>query len=161
MAGDVANCKKCGKVFQKVRNEICVPCVQLEDEHFKILYRALQKSAANGGIAIGDLACETAIPGEDIERYYLEGRLSTAGTHLKIPCQSCGVMTRDIERKGRFCVKCSETTANKARVEVKSFQELEKADAQERLRQQQLALLKKNQPAGQAARKFGLGQRQR
>ncbi|HEY9686850.1 MAG TPA: hypothetical protein V6C52_07755 [Coleofasciculaceae cyanobacterium] len=144
-----------------MRNEICPPCVQLEDEHFKVLYRALQKSSAHGGIVISELASETAISSEDIERYYLEGRLSTAGTNLKMPCQACGVIMGDIERKGRFCVKCSETTANKARVEVKSIQELEKADAQDRLRQQQLALLKNNQSAGQSARKFGLSQRQR
>jgi protein-arginine kinase activator protein McsA len=161
MAGAVANCKRCGKVFQKVRADICAPCVQVEEEQFTVLYRALQKSAAHGGVAITDLAAETGIPVDEIERYYMEGRLSTAGTHLKMPCQACGMMMRDIQRKGRYCVKCSEATANKARVEVKSVQELEKADAQDRLRQQQLALLKKNQSVGTSARRFGSSLRQR
>lgn len=160
MTGAVANCKKCGKIFQKVRHDFCGPCVQLEEEQFQILYRALHKSGAQGGASIDELAGEYGIPVEDIERFYREGRLSTAGTYLKIPCQACGMMTRDIERRGRYCLKCSEVAANKAGVEVKSLQDIEKADAMERQRQQQLAMLKKHQ-AQESARKFGSSHRHR
>lgn len=157
MAGAVINCKKCNKIFQKRISDLCPACILVEEEQFKVLYRALQKSASQGGIAIEELSNEVEIPVEDIERFYLEGRLSTAGSLLKFQCQTCGVMMAAHERKGRFCHKCSEYTASKAGVEVKSTNQLEKASMEERQRQERLALLKKNQPQKPTERRFGVG----
>lgn len=159
MAGAVANCKKCGMIFQKVSNDFCSKCAKQEEEQVMALYRALQNSEAQGGIAIDELSSELGVPVDDIERFYREGRLSTAGIFLKFSCQGCGVMTGEIGRRGRYCLKCSEMAANKAGVEVKTIQALNKAQAQEQMRQQQLALLKKNQPAPEGMRKFGGRQR--
>jgi hypothetical protein len=155
MAAAVANCSKCNKIFQKILSDLCPTCIQLEEEQFTLLYRALQKSAAHGGIAIETLSADLGIPVEDIERFYLEGRLSTAGIFLKFSCQGCGLVVGDMARKGRYCLKCSEMTATKAGVEVKSRQELEKEDAKEAARQKQLALLKKNQPTDNNTQRFG------
>lgn len=159
MAGAVINCRKCGKVFQKRATDLCPVCIQLEEEQFKILYRSLQKSASNGGIAIEELSVEVGISVEDIERFYRDGRLSTAASYLKLPCQACGVVMNEIDRRGRYCIKCSEIAATKAGVEVKSLQQLEKADEAERQRQQQLAMLKKHQTADKGVRKFGSNRR--
>lgn len=146
MKSTVANCKKCKKVFQKVLHNLCSDCIKLEEEQFKILYRTLQKSASNGGITIDDLSAEVGISVEDIESFYREGRLSTAGIFLKFSCQQCNVMMDERNRKGRYCLKCSDELASKAGVEVKSKQALEKSEAQERANQERLSLLKKNQP---------------
>lgn len=154
----IANCKKCNRVFQKVIQDFCSACIALEEEQCKVLYRILQKSAARGGIVIGELSRESGVSTEDIERFYLEGRLSTAGTLLKFQCQGCSVMIGEPERRGRYCRECSHRTANQAGVEVKSRQSLEKSEAEARRRQEQLELLKKKSPppAENAQRRFGM-----
>lgn len=152
----ISNCKKCGKIFQRRASEVsCHDCIKQEEEQFTALYRTLQKSASQGGIAIEELAAEVGVSVEDIEKFYWEGRLSTAGIFLKMTCQACGVMTREVERRGRYCIKCSEMAANKAGVEIKTVQELDKAEAEMQRRQQQLAMLKKNQPTDKTTRRFG------
>lgn len=156
MAGSVINCKRCNKVFQKVTSqENCPACVRQEEEEVTLLYRRLQKSSSDGGILITELSEELEIPVEWIERYYLEGKLTTGGMFLKTICQGCSSVIREIQRKGRFCVTCSEETANKAGVEVKYISTIHKEEEAERRRQEQLQLLKKNQPAKNQPRKFG------
>lgn len=155
MAPVVVNCRKCKKIFQKRLADICPECVRVEEEQFTVLYRTLQKSASQGGILIDDLAADVGMSVEDIERFYLEGRLSTAGIYLKMQCQACGMVMRDLDRRGRYCVKCSETTANQAGVEVKSIQELEKQEKQAQEQAQRMGLLKRSQAAERATRKFG------
>jgi hypothetical protein len=157
MVGAVINCKRCNKIFQKVgTQDNCTACVRLEEEHITTLYRRLQKSAADGGITIDELSAELDIPLDDIERYYLEGKLTTGVMFLKTTCQGCSAVIREIQRKGRFCVTCSEDTANKAGVEVKYMQTIQKEEEAERRRQEQMKLLKKNQPPrGEQPRKFG------
>lgn len=158
----ISNCKKCGKVFKRHANEVsCYACVKQEEEQFTLLYRTLQRSAPNGGIAIEELSAEVKVPVEEIERFYWEGRLSTAGAFLKMTCQACGVLTNERERRGRYCLKCSEMAANKAGVEIKSVQELDKQEAEAQHRQRQLSLLKKNQPADKNARRFGTSRHNR
>ncbi|WP_303674596.1 hypothetical protein [Vampirovibrio chlorellavorus] len=156
MVGSVINCKRCNKIFQKVTaNEHCPACIRLEEEEVTKLYRRLQKSSADGGITIDELSVELEISVETIERYYLEGKLTTGVMFLKTACQGCGAIIREIQRKGRFCVTCSEETANKAGVEVKYMQTIQKEEEAERRRQEQLQLLKKNQPSKTQPRKFG------
>jgi hypothetical protein len=146
MSGKVLNCKKCQRIFQRRLSDLCPDCVKQEDDQFVILYRALQKTAAQGGIALDALALQMNIPAEAIEQMYLEGRLGMAGVYLKIPCQACRVLTHESERKGRFCVRCSEETANKAKVDVKSLRDLVREEDEEKRRQAQLRILKTAPP---------------
>jgi hypothetical protein len=156
MVGAVINCKRCNKIFQKVANyDNCPACIRLEEEQVTQLYRRLQKSSSQGGITIEELSAEMDISVEEIERYYLEGKLTTGGMFLKTTCQGCNATIREIQRKGRFCVTCSEDTANKAGVEVKYMQTIQKEEEAERRRQEQMLLLKKNQPTKDQPRKFG------
>ncbi|WP_373533135.1 hypothetical protein [Vampirovibrio sp.] len=156
MAGVVLNCKRCNSIFQKVTTSVnCSACVRLEEEQVTQLYRRLQKSANDGGISLQELSAELDIPAEEIERYYLDGKLTTGVMFLKTPCQGCGETIREIQRKGRFCVTCSEDTANKAGVEVKYLQSIQKEEEAERRRQEQINLLRKSQPVKEQPRKFG------
>ena len=140
----VINCKKCSKIFEKRLSDLCADCLKIDDENFRTLYRLLQKSATMGGVAISDLSDEVGIPVEEIEQMFLEGRFSTAGAMLKFPCQTCGVLVGSWQRKGRFCISCSEKTAQQAGVEVKSKTALLKQAEEEHQQQQQAALLRKN-----------------
>lgn len=144
MVGTVMNCKKCNKIFQQRLHPICPACLQREDQQFTNLYRLLQNSAGFGGIDINTLAVRVGMSADQIEKWYMEGRLSTAGLFLKMPCQSCGSMCGEHQRKGRYCLKCSEMTANQAGVEVKTVQELQREEADEQRRLQQESLLRQN-----------------
>lgn len=146
MADSVLNCKKCNKIFQRRLGDVCPHCIKQEEEHFTVLYRTLQKTAAQGGISLEALAKQVGIPAETIEKMYLEGRLSTAGVYLKLPCQQCGTLTQESGRKGRYCLRCSESTATQAGVEVKSIQEIRKEEDLQKRQQEQMELLKKPTP---------------
>jgi hypothetical protein len=161
MGGMVNNCKKCNKLFQQIRQPYCHDCNRIEEEKFSTLYRALQKSASTGGRSIDDLSAEMDIPVEDIERYFLEGCLGTAGTYLQINCQGCGMSCNANQRLGRYCVTCSELTANKAKVEVYSIHELNKRHSETQRREQQAEMLKQNQEKRSAYSKFGNALKQR
>jgi hypothetical protein len=158
MAGPVVNCKRCNKIFQKMAtSDNCPACIRLEEEQVTQLYRRLQKSANDGGITLEALSAELDIPAEEIERYYLEGKLTTGVMFLKTTCQGCNATIREIQRKGRFCVNCSEDVANKAGVEVKYLQSIQKEEEAERRRQEQMSLLRKSQSVKvrEQPRKFG------
>ena len=142
----LANCKKCSKIYEKRLSDLCPVCLEVDEENFRNLYRRLQKSASQGGIPITELANEVGVSVEEIEQIYLDGRFGTAGAMLKVPCINCSIMVGATQRKGRFCNACSEKTAQKAGVEIKSKQALEKEKQEELLREQQAGLLRKNRP---------------
>ena len=155
MSGQIINYKKCHKIFQQVRLPYCSDCAKVEEEKFPLMYRTLQKSATRGGIHIDDLAQQMDIPAVDIERFFIEGRLGTAGAYLLIHCQACGINCGVNERSGRFCLPCGEQTANQAQVDVYSAHELNQRDAQEQKRAQQEALLQQNNARRAVNTRFG------
>jgi Zn finger protein HypA/HybF involved in hydrogenase expression len=124
MPPTVINCKKCQRVFQRLVSDYCPDCMKQEDEQQTKIYRALQKSALQGGIEISNLSEQLGIAAEDIEKLYFEGRLATGGTFLKIPCQSCRRITQESERKGRFCLHCSEKASQQAGVSIRPLHTL-------------------------------------
>ncbi len=155
MSGQIINCKKCNKVFQQVRLPYCPDCAKAEEDKFSVMYRTLQKSAATGGILLDDLSAQMEIAPEDIERYFVEGRLGTAAAFLMIECQACGERCGVNQRSGRFCRPCGESTANEAQVDIYSVRELNQRDASEQMRQQQEALLRQNQARRAVNYRFG------
>ncbi len=161
MNAALANCKKCKKLFQKRISDLCADCIALEDEQVRNLYRILQKSGAQGGMAIEELSHETGVSVEEIEEFYHDGRLGTAAPLLKFQCISCGIMMGELQRKGRYCVNCSEKMAAQAGVAVKNTNDLARESAEAQKRQEQMALLKKSNvpdrpPSGGSSRRFGM-----
>ncbi len=159
MKATIANCKTCNNLFKKMTVDYCPNCFDVREENFKNVYRALQRTANTGGIAINELAENTETPLEMIEEFYHEGRLATASVLLKFPCASCGDLIPELQRKGRYCVNCSEKVANKAGVEVRSKQDLEKVQKEEMKKQQQASLLKKTNAKEEIGRRFGFSSR--
>ena len=145
MSVTVVNCKRCNRVFQFIWQPFCPECSKIEEDRFSRLYRTLQSSASNGGMSVDALSEETEIDTEDIERYFIEGNLGTAAIYLHIPCQGCGVICTALQRLGRYCLNCSETTANQAGVKVKSMRELNKIHAKTELREKHAEFLRQNQ----------------
>jgi predicted amidophosphoribosyltransferase len=164
-AYSIANCAKCQKVFQRLNSPFCQDCLQTTHETFTQLYRVLQQSGARGGISADELARETGISAAEIEAMYHSGRLGTAGIFLKLPCSICRNVVGEMERKGRFCNKCSEKLAKEAKVEVRTIQSIAKEEKEETKRQEMIAALeeqqKKRQPVPDSGkeRRFGLTSR--
>ncbi|MDX2085601.1 MAG: hypothetical protein SFZ03_09460 [Candidatus Melainabacteria bacterium] len=161
---NLANCRRCGKIFQKVMQDRCTDCFSLEHEHFTILFRCLQASETEGGIEIDQLAEQTDISVEQIEQYYMEGRLGTASCFLKFKCQSCGKMLTNLQRQGRHCVNCNENFAKTAGVSIRDKQTIEKEEAKERrMKASQEFLAQRRQSSSaagrDASRRFGFHQR--
>ena len=153
----LSNCKSCKKLFQKRIHDLCTDCIQVDEERFQTLYRRLQKSGATGGVEIVQLAGELDIPCEEIEKFYLAGRLGTAGVFLKFNCQTCGTMMTEVIRRGRYCVSCSAKNSSEAGVEVKSIQDITRQDERERLLREYQDMLRKGD--SRAARQFGRSHR--
>ena len=152
----IANCKKCNKLYAHTGRDLCLQCLEADEAQFRMLYQTLQNTCKSGGIEITRLAEETGVSEDDIEAMYMTGRFSTAGIYLKFRCQSCDIMLNDINRKGRFCVNCSEKTATEARVEVKPLNELRKQEEKERRQQELKGLLKdRHAPSTRHSRNFG------
>ncbi|MBX2861099.1 MAG: hypothetical protein KTR14_07680 [Vampirovibrio sp.] len=153
-AYQLANCRKCKKVFQKHLTDLCSVCIETEQNQFSKLYHLLQTSAPNG-IVIEDLAKEVNMPADAIEEMYIKGQLGTAAPFLRFKCKTCSTITDGRRRKGRFCLSCSEETARKAGVTVKSFNEIEQQEKEETLLAQ---LTKKQGPVATrdlATKKYG------
>ena len=106
----VDNCKRCDKVFRKLRREVCTECAELEDKHLKLLYNLLQESADSGGISIQALSEKTDIPKDEVFNYCFreDSSLGTARCFLKIACPKCESAVSMNQAKGYFCRNCGE-----------------------------------------------------
>jgi len=155
MGVTVSNCIRCNKVFQQIRQPFCTDCARIEEEKFSALYCTLQQNALKGGIAIDVLSKQVNVPVEDIERYFLEGTFGTAGIYLNIYCQGCGTLCNANQRLGRYCVPCSESTAQKAGVEVQSLRDLMKRQDSSAKLEQQAQLMRENKERRANYNKFG------
>jgi len=97
---ETKNCPRCGKVFVKIREPICDPCVKEEEAIFEKV-RAYVKENANSTVKDVAEACDV-LP-KRILQYIREGRLEAApGMKGDITCSKCGKPIL----KGRMCEKC-------------------------------------------------------
>jgi len=128
----------------------------IENEQFQKLFKTLQGTKNAGGIMITDLSALLDISIDDIEEHYWTGRLGTAGTLLKFECQQCKVELNEMNRRGRYCMNCSDEISAKAGVQVKSLQQIERTEEKEAARQrdiQQLEMARKaKMPTAEKAR---------
>ncbi len=102
LVGNLANCRRCGKLFVNVGKNICPTCVQDIEEEYT---RCAEYLRENKLVNIYDLSDETEVPVKQISQFIREGRISIAGNpNLAYPCEACGTLIRE----GRLCNKCSE-----------------------------------------------------
>jgi flagellar operon protein (TIGR03826 family) len=99
---DIRNCRRCGKVFQYTGNNICISCIQKEDEDFKTVKEYLK---AHSGSTSIDLSENTGVDIKTIDRFIRAGLLDSEEYELaegELECENCG---RPI-KSGRFCEPC-------------------------------------------------------
>jgi len=97
---ETKNCPRCGKVFVKIREPICAPCVKEEEEIFESV-REYVKENPNSTVAEVSEACN--VQTKRIMQYIRDGRLEAApGMKGEVTCSKCGKPLL----AGRMCEKC-------------------------------------------------------
>jgi flagellar operon protein (TIGR03826 family) len=98
----LANCKACGRLFNRLNNDICPVCVKEEEEKFYLVRDYLKE---NRRAQIIEVSEATGVEVSLIIKFMREGRLSAVDNpNLNYPCDSCGAPISE----GRFCKPCKE-----------------------------------------------------
>ena len=66
MAGQLGNCKKCGKLFLFVGSPICKDCAELEEEQFQIVKRYLLEHAR---ASVAETSQATGVPPSTVSEF--------------------------------------------------------------------------------------------
>ena len=94
------NCPRCGKIFVKINDPICAPCVKEEEAIFDKVCEYIRENPDKTIKEICD-ACDVTT--KRVLTYLKEGRLEASkGLQGESICSRCG---RPI-KSGRMCEKC-------------------------------------------------------
>ena len=97
---EIANCPKCGKIFQKYSDPICESCMKKEEELFQSVRKYL---VDNPDCRLDEVSKETGVSVKKIMRYLKEGRLEVSkGLEGSLHCEQCDKPIAS----GRYCDKC-------------------------------------------------------
>lgn len=156
---EIENCKRCSKIFKKMNRDICQNCMDVEQQHFKVVYKLLNNSGTNGGITMQELAEQIGISPVEVDEIFRHYGFGTATDYLKVPCTNCGTCIMGSHRRGQFCMHCSNEVAKAAGVEIHSMEALdEKSSAEQKLRENLARQFKESKPTTPEpdARQYGL-----
>lgn len=102
LAARLGNCRKCGKLFLRLR-DICDECYQKQEEDY---LKSADYLRDYPGSTIQELSDATNVSIAQIREFILAGRIIAGHfPNLSYPCDSCGTMIRS----GRKCSKCLDT----------------------------------------------------
>lgn len=97
----IVNCKRCGRIYNKVRRDICQACMAQEDEWFAKVKAYLHD---HPGAMLPQISEATEIDATYIIDMIRNGRLMLSDyPNLFYECERCGNPTKS----GRFCASCS------------------------------------------------------
>ncbi|WEK52955.1 MAG: hypothetical protein P0Y55_10125 [Candidatus Cohnella colombiensis] len=103
---NVANCPKCGKIFQRNIRNLCQSCSTEEDTHLKVLEQQLLR---NRQLSNAELSSKVAIPEDKIRYLIRSGKLRLHDyPNLADSCDNCEAPIR----KGTLCLSCSTKIQN-------------------------------------------------
>ncbi|WP_083430659.1 TIGR03826 family flagellar region protein [Alicyclobacillus macrosporangiidus] len=101
MGVPIANCKRCGRLFNRVRRDICPACVAEEDKAFETVRQYLRE---HRDATMAEVSEETGVGVDLIIAMIQDGRLMLRDNpNLHYPCERCGQPTR----AGRYCPRCT------------------------------------------------------
>ncbi|QSO50367.1 hypothetical protein JZ785_15570 [Alicyclobacillus curvatus] len=97
----IANCKRCQRIFNKTRRDICPDCIAEEEAAF-LTVRAYLREHKDATMA--EVTEETGVELEVIVALIQDGRLILRDNpNLTYPCSRCGAQTQ----AGRYCADCT------------------------------------------------------
>lgn len=94
----LANCKECGKLFNKIVGDYCPVCLDNIDKYYSLVNNYIYE---NGPQHINTVSKDTGVKERWIMQFIQEGRI--INSNIKYPCQQCG----ETITKGKICNKCS------------------------------------------------------
>jgi flagellar operon protein (TIGR03826 family) len=97
---EMANCIRCKKVFQRIKEPICEQCKKKDEELFVVVRKYLEEHPSS---TIHQISTTTGASTKKIMTWLREGRLEIAETTGDLKCRQCGV---DIST-GQFCEACT------------------------------------------------------
>jgi len=100
MSLHIANCPKCGKVFNPTFADLCPQCHKQIDREYEQCATYLRE---HRGATISELSEATGVSMRQITNFIRERRISiTDSPNMGYPCDSCG----DLIREGKLCITC-------------------------------------------------------
>ncbi|MCL6547324.1 MAG: hypothetical protein K6T30_00270 [Alicyclobacillus sp.] len=97
----IANCKRCGRIYNRVRRDICPACIEEEDRAFTLV-RGYLNEHRNASMA--ELTEATGVDPALVIALIQSGRLILRDNpNLSYACERCGQPTQT----GRFCKSCA------------------------------------------------------
>lgn len=100
----VQHCKRCDKLFVKIKSPYCLECNEEIERQFKIIRNYIQSNPTSDISAILD---ETKVE-EPVLLYLLREERLSATPLAEIPCRNCG---RPIQC-GKYCSDCTTKMTN-------------------------------------------------
>lgn len=100
MAGEVRNCKRCGKLFMCAGTPVCPECLVKEEEQYRVVKRYLD---GHPGTGVQETSDETKVPVDVVVEFLRQGLLVIgAGPLSQLTCIVC----KKPITKGRLCARC-------------------------------------------------------
>ena len=100
MSMEALNCPRCGRLFTKIRANVCPSCEKAEEETFVKLRAYIEE---NPSCTLSELAEKTEVSIKRITQFIRDGRLEISrGMHGEIVCTKCGKPILS----GRYCDSC-------------------------------------------------------
>lgn len=102
----IANCKRCGRIYNRVRRDICPNCIEEEDQLYLKVREFLRE---NRDASLEEVVKATEIPMQTLIQMIQDGRIMLRDNpNMAYPCERCGSLTQS----GRYCMKCTKEIAN-------------------------------------------------
>ena len=104
-----ANCSKCGKIFNKINNNLCVDCEKIESANIKKItdfFQAFEKSKKTG-FSIKSVSLATGVKIQEIEKLFRLNKLRGYTSFIEPNCKLCGEKYKTTMHSGVFCSNCT------------------------------------------------------
>lgn len=102
----MANCRECGRLFQRTRERVCPKCIAAEEEAFELVRAYMREHRVR---LVVELAEETGVANTKILKWIREGKLDFQAPDVSEEegCKRCGRPTDG----GELCEACRKDLA--------------------------------------------------
>ncbi len=133
----VQHCKRCDKLFVKIKSPYCLECGEEIEKQFKTIRNYIQ---ANPEADISEIIEKTQVE-EQVLLYLLREERLSSTPQAEIPCRNCG---RPI-KCGKYCSDCTKKMTSdfshleaKMALDVKNSKAMRQSDDEFRIRNKEL-----------------------